>query len=210
MGPDAAALAAELRDRRGRVASAELTVIDDGRLPGGALAAPCDGEGMPTRAVTLVEDGEYRQPLLAWHQAPSAAAAGAARASGCSRRASWRDLPVPGPTHLYVRPRRGPRRDRSSPASPAGTICSTPPAPAASTSPPTASSCRCAASRSPAAGRWRRSRARWLCGGAGALLRGVQAVARDLAFLPLDGMIGTPSLLVSGLELRPAAGDGPL
>jgi hypothetical protein len=29
-------------------------------------------------------------------------------------------------------------------------------------------------------------------------------VARDLTFFPLDGMIGAPSLLVTGLELRTA------
>jgi predicted Zn-dependent protease len=46
-----------------------------------------------------------------------------------------------------------------------------------------------------------------LAGGIGALLRGVQAVARDLAFLPLDGMIGSPSLLVTGLALHPAGPD---
>jgi hypothetical protein len=32
-------------------------------------------------------------------------------------------------------------------------------------------------------------------------------VARDLAFLPLDGMIGSPSLLVTGLALHPAGPD---
>ena len=42
----------------------------------------------------------------------------------------------------------------------------------------------------------------WLCGGIGTLLRGVRAVARDLTFLPLDAMLGAPSLLVAGLELR--------
>jgi PmbA protein len=210
VGPDAAALAAELRDRRGRIGSAELTVIDDGRLPAGALAAPCDGEGMPTRAVTLIEDGEHRQPLLAWHQVPSAAAAaaGGAHASGCSRRASWRDLPAPGPTHLYVRPRRGVSAGSLLAGLARGyylldvvgagrfdlagdrfelPVCGFAVAGGRAVAPV--------------------SRA-LLCGGAGALLRGVQAVARDLAFLPLDGMIGAPSLLVGGLELRPAGSDG--
>lgn len=208
VGPDATALVAELRDRRGRIASSELTVIDDGRLPGGALAAPCDGEGVPTRAVTLLEEGEHRQPLLAWHQARSAgtAAAGGARASGCSRRASWRDLPAPGPTHLYVRPRRGisagsllaglARGYYLLDAAGAGRfdlpgdrfelpVCGFAVAGGRAVAPV--------------------SRA-LLCGGIGALLRGIQAVARDLAFLPLDGMIGAPSLLAGGLELRPTGG----
>ena len=40
-------------------------------------------------------------------------------------------------------------------------------------------------------------------GSVGGLLRGIDAVARVLAFSPLaGGMIGAPSLLVSGLEIR--------
>jgi len=41
-----------------------------------------------------------------------------------------------------------------------------------------------------------------LTGGVGALLRGIAAVGRDLSFEMLDGMIGSPSLLVMGPELR--------
>jgi hypothetical protein len=41
-----------------------------------------------------------------------------------------------------------------------------------------------------------------LAGGIGALLRGVGAVARDLRFFPLGGMIGAPTLLLTGLEIR--------
>jgi len=44
--------------------------------------------------------------------------------------------------------------------------------------------------------------AAWLCGSAAAFFKGVVAAARDLSFQPLDGMIGSPTLLVSGLELR--------
>jgi hypothetical protein len=42
----------------------------------------------------------------------------------------------------------------------------------------------------------------WLCGSIGALLRGVAGVARDLTFFPLQGMVGSPTLRVAGLELR--------
>jgi hypothetical protein len=42
----------------------------------------------------------------------------------------------------------------------------------------------------------------WLCGGIGTFLRGIAGVARDLTFQPLDGMIGAPTVLVAGLELR--------
>ena len=85
---------------RGRFGSDRVTLIDNGRLPGGAFEAPVDGEGVPTREVVLVEEGLFRQPLLAWWQ--EGAAHG--ETSGCVRRSGWRDLPMPGPTHLYLKP----------------------------------------------------------------------------------------------------------
>jgi predicted Zn-dependent protease len=42
----------------------------------------------------------------------------------------------------------------------------------------------------------------WLCGRISTLLQNIAGVARDLAFHPLNGMIGSPTLLVTGLELR--------
>src|SRR6185295_14368371 len=85
---------------RGRFGSDRVTLIDNGRLAGGAFESPVDGEGVPTREVVLVEEGLFRQPLLAWWQ--EGAAAG--EPSGCTRRPGWRDLPSPGPTHLYLKP----------------------------------------------------------------------------------------------------------
>ncbi len=85
---------------RGRFGSDRVTLIDNGRLAGGAFEAPVDGEGVPTREVVLVEEGVFRQPLLAWWQ--EGAAHG--ETSGCVRRSGWRDLPTPGPTHLYLKP----------------------------------------------------------------------------------------------------------
>jgi predicted Zn-dependent protease len=198
VGAAATALLAPLRDRRGRVGGDLLSLIDDGRFPGGALAAPVDGEGVPTREIVLVEEGVVVQPLLAWHEARPPQT----RASGCARRPSWRDLPRPGPTHFYWRPQgavapaallaqvargyyllesRGAGRFDLASGELAVPVCGF--------------AVRDGRATSPLAGGW-------LCGGIGALLRGVVGVARDLAFLPLDGMIGAPTLLVTGLELR--------
>jgi predicted Zn-dependent protease len=198
VGPEAAARQAPLRDRRGRIGSAHLTIVDNGRLPGGALECPVDGEGVPTAEAVLVEAGIYRQPLLAWWQADGAAAGAA---TGCSRRPGWRDLPSPGPTHLYLRPE--PRvavaallaeiRQGHYLLEPTGAarydavadrfllpVCGLAIAGGRATA-PVAAAC--------------------LCGSASALFKGLAGVGRDLSFLPLDGMIGSPSLLVSGLEL---------
>jgi predicted Zn-dependent protease len=198
VGAAAAARLARLRDRRGRVGGDLLTLVDDGRLAGGALAAPVDGEGVPTREVVLVEEGVLRQPLLAWHEARPPQT----RASGCSRRASWRDLPRPGPTHFYWRPQSGvaaatlldgvARGYYLLEARGAGRFDLA----AGEMAVPV---CGFAVRAGRAAGPIAHA---WLCGTIGAFLRGVTGVARDLAFLPLDGMIGAPTLLATGLELR--------
>ena len=42
----------------------------------------------------------------------------------------------------------------------------------------------------------------WLTGSISAWLHGIQGIARDLEFEPWSGMIGSPTTLVTGLELR--------
>lgn len=200
VGPRAGTLLAGLRDRRGRIGSERLTLIDNGRLPGGVLEAPIDGEGVPTREVVLVEEGVFRQPLLTWWQAESHPGTGTA--SGCTARPGWRDLPAPGPTHLYLKPdpripvaallgsmsqgyylidaTGGGRFDLG-----AGTFA--------------LPVCGFAVEAGRASAPVARA---WLCGGIGDLLQGIAGVGRDLTFQPLAGMIGAPTLLASGLELR--------
>ena len=46
------------------IASSAVTVIDDGRLPGGLGSKPFDGEGLPTRRNVLVDDGRLESWLL--------------------------------------------------------------------------------------------------------------------------------------------------
>jgi predicted Zn-dependent protease len=203
VGPRAGTLLAGLRDRRGRIGSERLTLIDNGRLPGaagGVLEAPVDGEGVPTREIVLVEEGVFRQPLLTWWQAESHPGMGAA--SGCTARPGWRDLPAAGPTHLYLKPdpripvaallgsmaqgyylidvTGGGRFDLG-----AGTFA--------------LPVCGFAVESGRASAPVARA---WLCGGISEFLQGIAGVGRDLTFQPLAGMIGAPTLLVSGLELR--------
>lgn len=200
VGPRAGTLLAGLRDRRGRIGSERLTLIDNGRLSGGVLEAPVDGEGVATREVVLVEEGVFRQSLLTWWQAESHPGTGAA--SGCMNRPGWRDLPMAGPTHLYLKPdpripvaallgsmtqgyylidvTGGGRFDLAE-----GTFA--------------LPVCGFAVEAGRASAPVARA---WLCGGIGDLLQGIAGVGRDLTFHPLTGMIGSPTLLVSGLELR--------
>ncbi|HET9227289.1 MAG TPA: metallopeptidase TldD-related protein, partial [Thermoanaerobaculia bacterium] len=200
VGPRAGTLLAGLRDRRGRIGSERLTLIDNGRLQGGVLEAQVDGEGAATREVVLVEEGVFRQSLLTWWQAESHPGTGAP--SGCTNRPGWRDLPLPGPTHLYLKPdpripvaallgsmtqgyylidvTGGGRFDLAG-----GTFA--------------LPVCGFAVEAGRASAPVARA---WLCGGIGDLLQGIAGVGRDLTFHPLTGMIGSPTILVSGLELR--------
>jgi predicted Zn-dependent protease len=184
---------------RGRFAAERVTLIDNGRLPGGTFESPVDGEGMPTREVVLVEEGIFRQPLLAWWQ--EGAAHG--EASGCVRRAGWRDLPTPGPTHLYLKP--DPRTPVAAllGAIPRGFYLIDPTGPGRFdleadrfTLPVCGFAIEAGRATSPVAGAA-------LSGGIGAFLRGIAGVGRDLTFHPLDGMIGAPTVLATGLELGP-------
>ena len=43
---------------------ANLTVVDDGTIPGGFGTRPFDGEGVPTRRTTVIENGELKSYLL--------------------------------------------------------------------------------------------------------------------------------------------------
>jgi PmbA protein len=197
VGPDAAERVAPWLDGERRLASPLLSIVDDGRLPGGLLSAPVDGEGVPTRALKLVDAGVYRQPLLAWWQSRGSGLVG----SGCTVRASWRDLPRPGPTHLFVAPREGVR-----PADLVATLESgcylldvTGPLACDLTAdrfalPVCGFLVGGGAARGALAGAWLRGRV-------SALLHGIAGVARDLTFLPSGGLVGSPTLLVRGVEV---------
>ena len=187
----------ELIDTRERLGSPLWHLVDDGRLAGGALAAPVDGEGMPTREVTLVAEGRLRQPLVSWLEArpPDRVS------SGCRRRPSWRELPRTAPTHLYQRP--DPRVRVSDLLAelergyylvePAGGIevdlgANT------FLLPVDGFAIQRGRATEPVAGALLRGRI-------SGFLRGLRGVARDLTFFPFSGMVGSPSLLVSGVEL---------
>jgi PmbA protein len=47
-----------------KVAADHITVIDDGTIPGGFGTSPFDGEGVPTRRTTVIENGVLKSYLL--------------------------------------------------------------------------------------------------------------------------------------------------
>jgi PmbA protein len=199
LGPRAPARIEPLRDRRGRVASEIVTLVDHGALEGGVLSAPVDGEGVPTREVVLIDQGVFRQPLLSWWQARPPFE----RFSGCCRRDGWRDLPRPGFSHLFLRP-----RPETTVAMLLGGVARgyylldtlgavDLDADSGRFSVPV---CGFAVQGGRATAPVGEA---IVMGSIGGLLRNILGVGRDLSFFPLAGMIGSPSLLVAGLEIRP-------
>lgn len=194
-----------LEDREGRLASEAWTVIDDGRLAKGALLAPYDGEGIGTREAVLVEGGILRRTL---EGNPVAEPVERSQGGGV-RRASWRDVPAPGPSHLYLKP-----DGRTSVASllaglDRGYFWLDAPSPGMFDLegdifelPVAGFALEGGRVRSPIAGARLRGSPRDLLGG-------LRRLARDLVFSPFDGMIGAPSALFDGLEVVAERGGEP-
>jgi PmbA protein len=47
-----------------KVADANITIVDDGTVPGGFGSEPFDGEGVPTRRTVVIENGVFKSYLL--------------------------------------------------------------------------------------------------------------------------------------------------
>ena len=90
-----------LMDKLGqKVASSQVSMVDDGRLIKGFASAPFDGEGVPTSATRLIERGILEQLLYDTYSALK----DGTRSTGNAQRSSYRDLPSPAPTNLYLEP----------------------------------------------------------------------------------------------------------
>ena len=81
------------------VAHASLTVIDDGRLPGGVATQSFDREGMPRRAITLIEAGVAAALMHNGYTSAAMGVGNTAHASG-----SARSTPGISPTNLSIKP----------------------------------------------------------------------------------------------------------
>ena len=196
LGRDAPSRVAALARGRPALGSERVRIVDDGALSGGLLAAAADGEGFPCGEVVLVEGGRFVRPLLSWWEAERPE-----QATGCARRASYRDLPRRAPTHLYL---AGDPAVSVRDLLPEAEVYLIDAEGGVAVEP---SSGRFAVRVSGfvleggrAAGGLGPCR---LAGTLGEWLGGVRAAARDRSFVAGDGMFGSPSLLVAGaLELE--------
>jgi len=82
-----------------KIASSQVSIYDDGTIPSGLGSRPFDGEGLPTRKTTVVEDGILMSYLLDTY---SAKKLGLSSTGNAVRSAE--DSPSIGPTNLYLAP----------------------------------------------------------------------------------------------------------
>lgn len=186
----------------------DLHILDDGALDTGWISASVDDEGVPTRAVTLIRDGQPGEPLLTWEDDGWSGFS----ATGCRRRSGWRSPPEISHSHLYID--RGPESADAIRSGirhgcylldcvPGGRRH------AVLEVPDNEGEARFEIDATGFAvehGRVRGAIPRARLGGSiRQLFRGIRAVGDDLRFLPAPGAVGAPTLLLTGLQLEPVA-----
>ena len=82
-----------------QIASPHVTIVDDGRMPGGLGSKPFDGEGLPTRKTMVVERGVLNSYLLDTYAARKLKLASTGNASRSVGEAS-----SAGATNFYLAP----------------------------------------------------------------------------------------------------------
>jgi PmbA protein len=85
----------------------EVTIVDDGRLPGGYATLPFDGEGTETRRNELVSKGVLRQFLYDARTATEVSRS----STGNALRPGFKEPPRVGPTNFFVEPGKGKLED---------------------------------------------------------------------------------------------------
>jgi TldD protein len=91
-----------------RIGSPALRIVDDGRISGGWGSGRHDDEGHPTGVTALLEEGRLRSFL---YDRQSGSELGAAGSTGNARRTSFKSLPRPRTTNMYVSPGTATRQD---------------------------------------------------------------------------------------------------
>ena len=90
-----------------KVGSAAVSLVDDGRFPGGDRTFPFDAEGIPTRRTSLIEGGVLKGYL---HNTYTALKMGLQSTANATR-SSYMSPPRIGPTTLYLVPSTSPREE---------------------------------------------------------------------------------------------------
>lgn len=90
-----------LIDKMGQdVASDKVTLLDNGRMPGGIASAPFDGEGVPTSATRLIDEGVLQNVIYDGYTA----AREGKQSTGNAGRHGHRSMPMLSPSNFYLQP----------------------------------------------------------------------------------------------------------
>lgn len=81
-----------------KVLSDQITIIDDGRLSGGIVSCPVDGEGVGTQRTELIRNGEIRHYLYNTYTANVDNTA----STGNAVRNSFKSVTEVGPSNIYI------------------------------------------------------------------------------------------------------------
>ena len=185
---------------------ADLQILDDGGLETGWIRASVDDEGVPTRAVTLIRDGEPGEPLLTWEDDGWSGFS----ATGCRRRSGWRAPPAISHSHLYIARGAEPADEIRTGIQRGCYLLDRAPGGRLGATFPNSDNDAEATFEIDVTGfviehdriLGAIPRAR-LGGSIRQLFRGIRAVGDDLRFLPVPGAVGAPTLLLTGLQLEP-------
>ena len=82
------------------VASDKVTLLDNGRMPGGFASAPFDGEGVPTSATRLIDEGVLQNVIYDSYTAGR----DGVQSTGNAGRNGHRSMPGLAPTNFYMQP----------------------------------------------------------------------------------------------------------
>jgi PmbA protein len=82
------------------IGSDKVTLLDNGKMVGGLASAPFDGEGVPTRATKLVDEGVFQRMIYDSYTARR----DGVESTGNASRDSHRALPSLAPSNFYIQP----------------------------------------------------------------------------------------------------------
>jgi PmbA protein len=90
-----------LLDKMGQPVGSEMvTLVDNGRMKRGLASAPFDGEGVPTSATHLIDEGVLQNLIYDNYTARKAGV----KSTGNAQRAGHRSLPSLGPSNFIMQP----------------------------------------------------------------------------------------------------------
>jgi PmbA protein len=187
-----------LRDRLGEViAAGNVSIIDDGILPGGLATSPCDSEGVSSATSVLIDDGVLTSYL---HDSYSAKK-GDTKSTGNASRSSYHAQPSIAPTNFFLKPGNAKREDLIRSVSD-GLYITEVSGLHAGINPTTADFSVPAKALAVRDGSFAGAIDHiTISGNVMSLLRNIGGIADDLTWIPGNGMIGTPTILVSNIKV---------